>query len=275
MTRVMITGYAGFIGRAILERFEKESFQTLTIEADIFESTEWDLNLIESLESFSPDAVVHVGASSSTLEERVNFTFERNFMSTYLISTWCFLNDAKMIYSSSAASYGQNGRYPSNLYGWSKFSAEKIVIANDQVALRYFNVYGPGEDNKGTMSSVLLQGFIQQLNGEKPKLFPGDPRRDFVYIEDVVNANLHALNNYDTSRGDYFDVGSGEARSFEDMLALADIDFDYHSVDKIPNGYQFLTVANKSRFLPNWEPYFQIENGVKRYKAYLEEKYAK
>lgn len=273
MTRLMLTGHAGFIGRAILNRCQEQGFEIFSIEADIFESEMWDLELSERLDRFHPEAVIHVGASSSTLEERVNFTFERNFMCTSIISNWCRQNDSKLVYSSSAASYGQNGRFPSNLYGWSKFSAEKVVIANKQVALRYFNVYGPGEDDKGKMSSVLLQGFINQRKGIKPKLFPGNPKRDFVYIEDVVSANFHALENYDSSKGDFFDVGSGEARLFEEFLSLARIDFEYYDTKDIPKGYQFFTVADKKRFLSNWLPIFQIEDGVSSYLEYLREKY--
>jgi ADP-L-glycero-D-manno-heptose 6-epimerase len=273
MTRVMLTGHAGFIGRAILKRCHEEGFDICLVEADIFESEVWDLELSQSLNDYHPDAVIHVGASSSTLENRVNFTFERNFMSTSIISNWCLENGSKLIYSSSAASYGQNGRFPSNLYGWSKFSAERVVVANKQVALRYFNVYGPGEDDKGKMSSVLLQAFIDYRNGRKPMLFPGNPRRDFVYIEDVVSANLYALENYEYSKGSYFDVGSGEARSFEEFLTLAKIDFEYLEVNKIPNGYQFFTVADKKKFLLNWKPTYQIEDGVAAYMDYLSEEY--
>jgi ADP-L-glycero-D-manno-heptose 6-epimerase len=273
MTRVMLTGHAGFIGRAILKRCQEEGFDIFLVEADIFDSEMWDLELSQSLDEFHPDAVIHVGASSSTLEERVNFTFERNFMCTSIISNWCLQNSSKLVYSSSAASYGQNGRFPSNLYGWSKFSAERVVVANKQVALRYFNVYGPGEDDKGKMSSVLLQAFIDYRNGRKPMLFPGNPRRDFVYIEDVVSANLHALENYEHSKGSYFDVGSGEARSFEEFLTLAKIEFEYLEANKIPNGYQFFTVADKKNFLLNWKPTYQIEDGVAAYMDYLSEEY--
>ena len=70
-------------------------------------------------------------------------------------------------------------------------------------------------------------------------------------------------------------MGSGEARSFEEFLTLGKIDFDYHEADAIPNGYQFFTVADKNKFLPNWEPIFQIEDGVSTYLDYLSEKYEK
>ena len=273
MTRLILTGHAGFIGRAILKRCQEEGFDIFLVEADIFDSEMWDLELSQSLDRFHPDVVIHVGASSSTLEERVNFTFERNFMCTSIISNWCLKNGSKLVYSSSAASYGQNGRFPSNLYGWSKFSAERVVMANKQVALRYFNVYGPGEEDKGKMSSVLLQAFIDYRNGRKPMLFPGNPRRDFVYIEDVVSANLYALENYEYSKGSYFDVGSGEARSFEEFLTLAKIDFEYLEANRIPNGYQFFTVADKKKFLLNWKPTYQIEDGVAAYMDYLSEEY--
>ena len=122
-----------------------------------------------------------------------------------------------MIYSSSAANYGERGENPSNLYGWSKYTAEDYVISNGGIALRYFNVYGPGEENKGSMASVALQMTRNYKEGKEIKLFPKKPKRDFVYIKDIISANLYAFENFNSLSGKYYEVGSGESRTFEDV----------------------------------------------------------
>ena len=98
----------------------------------------------------------------------------------------------KIIYSSSAANEGSGNGIPNNIYGWSKLLAENYGIAKggDFIALRYFNVYGPGEEHKGKMASMAYQAYKK---GEV-YLFPGGPTRDFIYIEDVVKANITAVN---------------------------------------------------------------------------------
>ena len=118
------------------------------------------------------DAVFHVGACSDTLETNVDYMMTRNYESTKIIMDWCVKNNKPMIYSSSAANYGTNNLYPSNLYGWSKYVGEGYVISNGGIALRYFNVYGPGEEDKGKMASVAYQMFIKNTKGEKITLFP-------------------------------------------------------------------------------------------------------
>ncbi len=183
---------------------------------------------------------------------------------------WCIKNNKPMIYSSSAANYGTNNLYPSNLYGWSKYVGEGYVISNGGVALRYFNVYGPGEENKGKMASVAYQMFIKNTKGEKITLFPKKPQRDFVYIKDIVSANIHALENYEELGGKYYEVGSGTARTFEDVLNNMGIEYDYTSEDVIPNGYQFYTCSDKSKWMNDWESKWNLEMGIKDYLMYLE-----
>ena len=101
------------------------------------------------------------------------------------------------------------------------------------------------------------------------ELFPQKPTRDFVYIEDVVNANLHALNNYEKCCGKYFEVGSGESKSFEEILEFMKINYIYADIKKIPIGYQFYTISNKSKWMPDWKPKFKLENGLSEYIKYL------
>jgi len=196
----------------------------------------------------------------------------RNYESTKIIMDWCVKNNKPMIYSSSAANYGTNNLYPSNLYGWSKYVGEGYVISNGGIALRYFNVYGPGEEDKGKMASVAYQMFIKNVKGEKIVLFPKKPQRDFVYIKDIVSANIHALENYEELGGKYYEVGSGTARTFEDVLNNMGIEYNYTSEDVIPNGYQFYTCSDKSKWMNGWESKWDLEMGIKDYKEYLEKK---
>ena len=144
--------------------------------------------------------------------------------------------------------------------------AEKYGVAKVSkfVGLRYFNVYGPGEQNKGKMASVAFQS--HRLG--KFKLFPGNPKRDFVYIKDVVSATLYPIFN-DVLPGVY-EVGSGTARTFEDVLDLMGVKYDYRDKEDIPKGYQFYTKANKNEFMDGWEPIYNLEKGLTEYREYLE-----
>jgi ADP-L-glycero-D-manno-heptose 6-epimerase len=266
--RIVITGTNGFIGKNLLNEL-KDKHDVLEINEDIFEITDWYNEIYFKLNVFDPEVVFHVGACSDTLETDVNYMMIRNFEFTRRVAEWCQLLNRKFIYSSSAANYGTNEEYPSNLYGWSKYVAEQYVISNGGIALRYFNVYGPGEEHKGKMASVAFQMYQKHLRGEKVSLFPKKPLRDFVYVKDVVDANIFAHENYDTLKGHYYEVGSGEARGFEDVLKLMDIFFDYVDETLIPNGYQFYTCSNPDKWMKGWFPSWTLELGIKDYKEYL------
>jgi ADP-L-glycero-D-manno-heptose 6-epimerase len=193
---------------------------------------------------------------------------EVNYESTKIISDWTSSGNSKMIYSSSAANYGTNNKFPSNLYGWSKYVAEGYVISNGGVALRYFNVYGPGESHKGRMSSVAFQMHTRNKKGDQIYLYPGNPKRDFVYVNDAISANVYAMKNYDELKSDWYDVGSFESRTFEDVLINIDIsDWQYTSEDLVPEGYQYFTKATK--IIPGWKPKYTIESGLKEYMKFL------
>ena len=189
----------------------------------------------------------------------------RNFEFTKILSEYSFTSETKLIYSSSAANYGTNNLYPSNLYGWSKYVAEQFVIQNGGIALRYFNVYGPGESNKGRMASVAYQMLEKIRNGEEVKLFPGEPKRDFVYIKDVISANIFAYKNYDDLVYEYYDVGCGESRTFEDVMNILELPYTYYREDEVPLGYQFFTQSNKEKWMPGWYPEYTLEMGLKNY----------
>jgi ADP-L-glycero-D-manno-heptose 6-epimerase len=269
MKNILLTGSLGFIGKNLKERLISQDINVVQVNEDIFDEKNWRGKILNLLDKNKPEVVFHVGACSDTLETRVNYMMTLNFESTKLLMDWCEKNNAKMIYSSSAASYGTDNLNPSNLYGWSKYVAEQYVISKGGVGLRYFNVYGPKEEHKGVMASVAYQSYIKKQNGVEIKLFPKNPTRDFVYVKDVVDANLFAVENYDSVKNNWYDVGSGESRSFEDVLNLLDIPYTYHDEKMIPMGYQFYTCSDKNKFLKGWQPNYNLEKGLKEYKNYL------
>lgn len=267
--KILITGTHGFIGKNLKNKLLPNNL-IFEINEDFFD----DVNCFENIEKFldvnNPDIIFHVGACSDTLETRVNYIMKLNFEVTKRFVDWTRNNNKKLIYSSSAANYGENNLYPSNLYGWSKYVAEQYVISNNQIALRYFNVYGPYEDHKGKMASVAYNFFIKNKNNERCELFPRKPMRDFVYIQDVISANIFAMNNYDILNKQYYEVGCGVARTFEDVLNILSIPYDYTDESLIPKGYQYYTCSNKKYWMDGWTPKYQLEDGLKEYLDYLE-----
>jgi len=246
--KVLITGTDGFIGKRL-----KKSF------TNALEFKDEDIIDVNWLDKETPEAVFHVGACSNTLETDVNYIMKVNFESTKVLVDWCKQNKRPIIYSSSAASYGVNGKYPSNLYGWSKYTAEQYVISNKGVALRYFNVYGPGEEHKGNMSSMAYQMF----KSGQATLFPGEPKRDFIYIDDVVAANIYALKYYGTLSGNNYDVGLGKSTTFETIAEYLKIPYSYYPQEKIPEGYQMYTCSDSKKWMPGWAPAYDIKTGLK------------
>jgi ADP-L-glycero-D-manno-heptose 6-epimerase len=256
---VLVTGHKGFIGKNLFNKF------TSVIGID----DRYDESYITNfLDTHNPDVVFHIGACSDTLATDIGFVMEKNYLSTKWITDWCVKNNKKIIYASSAAVYGSDGRRPSNLYGWSKLMGEDYVVAKGGIALRYFNVYGPGEEHKGRMASMIYQN----LNKNEVKLFPGKPKRDFVYIDDIISANLYALENYDTLKGKWYEVGSGESNTFEAIFDHLGLIYQYYDESEIPKGYQFETLSLKQNWMPGWNSKFDLKKGITQYKKYLDEK---
>jgi ADP-L-glycero-D-manno-heptose 6-epimerase len=270
MNPVLVTGSSGFIGRQLVRSVARLGLDVGEIDEGYFSAPDWKAALVSELDRLNPKTVFHVGACSDTLEQDVQFMMIRNYESTKVIADWCVLMNRELIYSSSAANYGEDGKYPSNLYGWSKYTAEDYVVKSGGVALRYFNVYGPGEELKGNMASFLHQSYLKHKRNEQVFIFPGNPLRDFIYIEDVVSANIHALKNYLLLRGKCFEVSTGVANSFEDMLNIFGIKYEYTTEELIPKGYQFFTCGDPNKWMKNWNPKFSLLMGAMDYKAYLE-----
>jgi len=277
MIKILITGYKGFIGQNLKKTLSLDkTYEIIGLDSEYFtDGFYWKNKLKNFLNDINPHIIFHVGACTDTLETDVNIMMNKNYESTKIISDFSKLKNISLIYSSSAACYGSGRGYPTNLYGWSKYVSEQYVINNGGLALRYFNVYGPHEEHKkDKMSSIAFQMYINNLNKFPIKLFPGFPKRDFVYVDDVISANIYALNDYINLRGKFYDVGVGESRLFEDVLQLMNIDFKHDKSSKIPKGYQFYTCADPYKFMDGWAPRYPLEKGIKLYKEYLDENYS-
>jgi ADP-L-glycero-D-manno-heptose 6-epimerase len=191
---------------------------------------------------------------------------------------------ANMVYASSAGTYGNSaapnsvgsGEEPENVYGFSKLMMDNLAYRymKEQphisiVGLRYFNVYGPREVYKGKTASMMLQLGLQMLSGKLPKLFKwGEQKRDFVYIEDVVQANILAC---EPKKSGVYNVGSGEARQFNEVFGnltdVLEIDVSPEYIDNPWKFYQNHTEADiaSTKEGLGYEPRFSLEEGIKAY----------
>ena len=203
--------------------------------------------------------MMHLGAISETTATDGDLVMETNFRLSMRLFDWCAANATPFIYASSAATYGDGAQgfaddgsvealkrlRPMNLYGWSKnlfdLAVAERVARGDKLppqwaGLKFFNVFGPNEYHKDTMMSVLARRFEDLRAGRPVQLFKsyregiedGDQRRDFIYVDDVVRVMLWLLASPAVSG--IFNVGTGTARSFKDMMQAA-----YAALGTAPN----------------------------------------
>jgi len=196
------------------------------------------------------DAVIHLGAISETTATDGDLVIETNFRFSMRLLDWCTAGAVPLIYASSAATYGDGAEgfdddaslpalkklRPMNLYGWSKQLFDLAIagrVANGDplppqwAGLKFFNVFGPNEYHKGTMMSVLARRFddvkagrvVQLFKSHRDGIADGDQRRDFIYVDDVVRVILWLLATPSVSG--LFNVGTGKARSFRDLMLAA------------------------------------------------------
>lgn len=272
---ILITGHEGFIGGAVKADFDSLGIPTMGWEKGRYGKKrdctfDWEYSLSRINREDRIKAIIHIGADSSTTNRDYEEVYFLNVITTDRLSWFCYNESIPFIYSSSAATYGDaNGNL--NFYGFTKKLAERKVVQRGQLALRYFNVYGPGESHKGDMASVAYKAYQKKLKGEKQILFPGSPRRDFVFIDDVVYANFHAFRNYKNLRGKAYEVGSGQARSFEDMMNILGVDYEVSETNPLlSNGYQNFTESKKDMWMPGWTPQYSLEWGLEKYRRFLQ-----
>jgi ADP-L-glycero-D-manno-heptose 6-epimerase len=316
---IVVTGGAGFIGSNIVARLCAEGqFDVVVCDrmedaalgkwknlakhpiADFWQPDE----LFEKLERHAGaiEAVVHMGAISSTTEADADLIMRTNFSLSRDLWDWCALRGARFVYASSAATYGDgdsgfaddndpdalNALRPLNAYGYSKYLFDQYAVRQagegqaptQWAGLKFFNVYGPNEYHKGGMKSVVAQIWPKVQAGEAVTLFrshnpnypDGGQMRDFVFVEDVVDIIAWLLATPEVSG--VFNAGSGQARSFLDLahatFAAAGKTPQIDYVDtpiSIRDKYQYFTEASMDRvraagFGGQSTP---LEEGVRRY----------
>ena len=239
--------------------------------------------LLDWLKGRKLDAVIHMGAISETTATDGDLVIETNFRLSLRLLDWCTATATPLIYASSAATYGDGAQgfaddpslaalkklRPMNLYGWSKHlfdlqvaerMARREKLPPQCVGLKFFNVFGPNEYHKGTMASVLARRFDDIRSGRPVQLFKshrdgvadGDQRRDFIYVDDVVRVMMWLVATPSVSG--LFNVGTGRARSFKDLIVAAFAALgaapriDYVDMpEAIRNSYQYFTESEVDR----------------------------
>ena len=309
---IIVTGAAGFIGRNIVAELNRRGHDNLLLVDKLGSDEKWS-NLVGlrfedllSPEDFLKNvkagaapkaaACIHLGACSATTEKDADYLLENNYRYTRTLCEWSLQQDTRFVYASSAATYGDGSLgysdadsvtptlRPLNMYGHSKHLfdlwALKSGLINQIVGLKYFNVYGPYEDHKGGMRSLVQKayyqirkaGYIDLFKSYHPDYRHGEQKRDFIYVRDAVDVTLHfALSS---KNGGLFNCGTGVARTWID-LALAlfsamklqpDIRF-IEMPDILRGKYQYFTQADatKLRQAGYAQPFMSLEEGVSDY----------
>jgi ADP-L-glycero-D-manno-heptose 6-epimerase len=243
-----------------------------------------NLNNLSLLSEYKFDYIFHQAAISDTRVYDQTMVMETNINSFYSLLKIAKENKAAMIYASSAATYGsmpspqtEGHESPENTYGFSKLMMDQIAsqyfTENPEmiiVGLRYFNVYGPREFFKGNTSSMVIQLGHQILSGKAPKLFKGSKKilRDFIYIEDVIQANIKACT---PKKNGVYNIGTGTPRSFQDISDILQkelgTNFQTQYFTNPYDGYQMHTQADisSSRKYLDFQPKVTLEKGINTY----------
>lgn len=257
---IIVTGGAGFIGSCLLRGLNEQGQSDIIVVDHLGSGEKWK-NLVgkryldyihkdqflEQLmggalgEGEGIEAVLHMGACSSTTESDADYLWRNNFHYSKLLALWCLEKNVRFIYASSAATYGDgalgflddNAVVPSlrplNMYGYSKQLFDQWALEEGLLdrltGFKFFNVFGPNEAHKGDMRSLVDKAVLQIQQSGRLKLFKshrpdfkdGEQTRDFVYVKDVVAVLLKALAQPGVTG--LFNLGSGSARTWNDLAA--------------------------------------------------------
>jgi len=309
---IVVTGGAGFIGSALVAALNQHGESDIVIVDELGSDSKWKNllgksfkdfihkdNFLSRLESgaFSDlKAVFHLGACSSTTERNLDFLLENNTEYSKRIISYCLKTDARIVYASSAATYGdgalgysdddgeQTKYRPLNGYGFSKLLVDqwavKESITDKITGLRFFNVFGPNEYHKEQMRSVVLKAYEQVKREAKISLFKsyrpdyadGEQMRDFIYVKDCAQCMIWLLENPD--KNGIFNVGAGQARSWNELAKAVfsalemEVNIEYIEMpEQLRDQYQYYTKADLSRITTaGWSgPRYQLEQGVRDY----------
>ena len=267
--RVIMTGTNGFIGSRLKNKITEMGYDVITIGKENWKQSLCDLWMSPTIRPGEVEAIFHLGANAAVSYNKFDI-WEDNYHTTKKLMEFAkSYGVSKFIFSSTSALYG-NGDMPVNHYGWTKLVSEDYghsYLENSNtifIALRYFNVFGPGERRKGDWSSLILQSY---LNERRLKLF-NDISRDYIHVEDVINANLYALRHL-TSSGT-FEVGTGISTTPADFVRYGGADISKFEVIKCPiENLQKYTCANPNKFMYGWKPLWTTEEGAKSYGEYI------
>lgn len=288
----IVTGGAGFIGSAILWKLNKEGVDDILVVDDLGSSDKWknlvnrryvdyihksDFLTLLTGGKFAPiDAVIHMGACSSTTVRDADYLMENNFHYSTALAEYALHNNIRMINASSAATYGDGSQgfsdtqetmhklKPLNMYGYSKqlfdLWALRAGALNRVASLKFFNVFGPNEYHKDDMCSMVFRGFnqIRETGGlglfksYRPEYQDGGQRRDFVYVKDCVEVVWWLLEHPDTNG--VFNIGTGRDRSWNALAAALFSAMDLASnieyipmPDPLKGRYQYYTRAEMEK----------------------------
>ena len=284
----MVTGAAGFIGRNLVEKLSSITDEEI-LQVDYLEH----MNPSDFLHNLQNDffdnpisVIFHNGACSDTTVSDPSYMMERNFDYSVSLLKICIERGLRLIYASSASVYGDgpftedSSSNPKNLYALSKsmfdnYSQSFINNVPQLVGLRYFNVYGKYEENKGNMASVVYK-FYNQLEGGEITLFKYSDKylRDFIHVDDVVSMNIKFFLNPKISG--LFNIGTGTERSFEDIAGIFKkrykVSIKYIEMpEKLKGKYQKFTKSDNTKLLKSFShEFFSLEQGVEKYLNYLE-----
>ncbi len=307
---IIVTGGCGFIGSNIVKQLNQRGRTDIIVVdnltngrkftniADCDIADYWDkdelLARIDADNMPPVECIFHEGACSTTTEWDGKYMMQVNYDYSKRLLHWCERTQTAFIYASSASVYGGSSEFredrsvekPLNVYGFSKFQFDQYVrqqqLTTQVVGLRYFNVYGPREQHKGSMASVAFHLNNQLKDGDTIKLFAGcdgygdgEQRRDFVYVDDVVAINLWFFENRNVSG--IFNCGSGRSQTFNDV---ANAVLAYHQrgkleyvpfPDHLKGAYQSFTEADLTQLRAAGcdHTFKTVEEGVKAYMHWL------
>jgi len=290
--RVLVTGGAGFIGSALVWALNRCGCEHIVVCDRLGTDEKWrNLTPLRFAHYVEADEllprlqngalgkfnfVLHLGACSATTERDASYLIRNNYEFTKDLAAWSLANRTRFVYASSAATYGDGAAgmadddarldtlRPLNMYGYSKhlfdLHARRAGFLDRIVGLKYFNVFGPNEDHKGDMRSVVHKSFgqvretgvIRLFKSHRPDYRDGEQKRDFLYVKDAVAMTLHLAAN--EKAGGLFNTGSGKARTWLDLASAVfaalkrepKVKF-VEMPESIRDKYQYFTEANLSR----------------------------